>query len=89
MRKRILWYSPAFDIKSADNIHQTLMYGTLQEIKALEKILGEKKIKTAFLNYPKKIYTAPALNFIKNIVLNINTSIDEQKYLKTTPRHIR
>ena len=65
------------------------MYGTLKEIAVLKKTLGENEIKNLFLSHPKKVYTAPALNFIKNIVLNINTSVDEQKYLKTTPRHTR
>ncbi|KKR93510.1 MAG: hypothetical protein UU73_C0003G0140 [Candidatus Daviesbacteria bacterium GW2011_GWA1_41_61] len=84
-----MWYSTTADIRSPDTVHQVLMYGTLQEIRSLKKTLGEKWLKELFLHYPKKIYTKPALNFIKNFVLDINSSIDEQKYLKTTPRYIR
>lgn len=83
-----IWYSNKADINSPDTIHQILMYGNLEEIKSLKKILGEKKIKELFLSHPKKVYTKPALNFIKNFVLNIQTPIDEQKYLKATPRYI-
>lgn len=85
-RKRV-WYSNEIKPESSDNIHQTLMFGTLGEIKSLFKSIGERKIKNSFLNSPKKIYTAPAFNFIKNFILGINIRLDEQKYLKNTPRH--
>lgn len=88
MGMKSVWYSNKADINSPDAIHQILMYGNLKEIKSLKKTLGEKKVKELFLSHPKKVYTAPALNFIKNFVLNIQTPIDEQKYLKTTPRYI-
>lgn len=80
------WYSKGKDIKTSDNIHQILMFGTIDEIKALEHTLGKDRIKEAFLQHPKKIYTAPALNFIKKSVLKITALIDEQKYLKYTLR---
>ena len=64
------------------------MYGTLKEIKFLEKTLGKDRIKELFLGHPKKVYTASALNFVKNFVLGIAKLIDEQKYLKYAPRHI-
>jgi len=88
MNTNRVWYSEDVDIKSPDTIHQILMFGTLEEIKVLKDKLGEKEMKELFLRFPKKVYTAPALNFIKNFILHINTSIDEQKYLKSTPRHI-
>ncbi|MDO8570424.1 MAG: hypothetical protein Q7R97_02465 [Candidatus Daviesbacteria bacterium] len=84
-----VWYSNSAEMNSSDTVHQILMYGNLQEIKSLKETLGEKKVKELFLSHPKKVYTAPALNFIKNFVLQIPTQIDEQKYLKSTPRNIR
>jgi hypothetical protein len=84
-----VWYSSRAKLNSPDTIHQILMFGNLSEIKSLKKELGELNLKKLFLNYPKKIYTASALNFIKNYILGIQSSIDEQKYLKYTPRAIR
>ncbi len=81
------WYTNAKNKKSPDTVHQILAFGSLSDIRSLKKILGEKKLKTLFLKYPKKIYTAPLLNFVKNIVLHISL-IDEKKYLKNTPRRI-
>jgi len=88
MNKRV-WYSTKANFNSPDVIHQILMYGTLFEIKSLIKKLGENTVKELFLEYPKKIYTAQALNFIKKNILHLGSSIDEQKYLKSTPRNIR
>lgn len=90
MNTNRIWYSQNVNIGSPDLIHQTLMFGTLEEIQVLKKTLGETKLKELFLKFPKKIYTAPAFNFIKNYILHLGvTSIDEQKYLKFTPRNIR
>ncbi len=83
-----LWYTNSKDKKSPDAIHQTLAFGSLRDIKLLKKTIGVKKIKSIFSRYPKKIYTASLLNFVRNIILRIHTSVDEQKYLKNTPRRI-
>lgn len=83
-----LWYSNNTNPYSPDNIHQVLMFGTLKEIRFLKEKFSEAKIKRLFINNPKKIYTAPAFNFIRKFILHINTSINEQKYLKYTPRNI-
>ena len=88
MNLKRIWYSAKADPKSSDTIHQILMYGTLKEIKSLNRTLGKDKVKELFLYHPKKVYTASAFNFIKNFVLGIATLIDEQKYLKYAPRHI-
>lgn len=82
------WYTNSKSKKSPDAIHQILAFGSLYDIQFLKKAVGLKKLKSFFLKYPKKAYTAPLFNFIKNIVLHIHTSIDEQKYLKNTPRRI-
>ncbi len=84
-----VWYSPKADIKLPDTIHQILMFGKLTDIQSLKKTVKEATIRELFLRYPKKVYTAVALNFIKNFILRLSTPIDEQKYLKYTPRHIR
>ena len=84
-----VWYARGENIKSPDTIHQILMFGKLEEIESLKKNVGEATVKRLFLYFPKKIYTAPALNFIKNFILKISTTIDEQEYLKYTPRITR
>lgn len=88
----ILW---SHDIKNLDLeedkhyiIHQVLMYGTLEDIEWLKKVYSKKEIERVFVESPKKIYTASALNFVKSFILNITERIDESKYLKFTPRRI-
>lgn len=88
MHIKSVWYSKA-DLNSPDSVHQILMFGDLKEIEFLKKTISRDKLKELFLFFPKKIYTPSSLNFIKNFILGINTPIDEQKYLKTTPRSVR
>ena len=83
------WYSNSHDIQSPDAIHQILAFGSLADIQSLKETLGEKIVRSQFLKHPKKVYTAQSLNFIKQFVLHIRTSFDEQKYLKHTPRYTR
>lgn len=66
-----------------------LAFGTLDDIRLLKNKVGEVEMKELFLQFPKKIYTMPALNFIKNFILHISISFDERKYLKNTPRNTR
>lgn len=82
------WYTNSKSKRSPDAIHQILAFGSLYDIKLLKKSMGIKKLKILFLKYPKKIYTEAILNFIKNIILRIQSSIDEQKYLKNTQRRV-
>ncbi len=89
MNTNRVWYAPKAGINSPDTIHQILMFGKLSEIQSLKKALGEQTTKELFLRFPKKIYTTSALNFVKNFILKLKTSIDEQKYLKSTPRITR
>ena len=89
MHIKQVWYSSKTDLQSPDAIHQILMFGGLKDINFLKKALGKTLVKDIFLHYPKKIYTNSALNFIKNFILSINTPLDEQKYLKNTPRSVR
>ncbi len=89
MQIKRAWYTPTNDITSPDTIQQILVFGSLKEIQLLKKIVGEKTLREIFLQYPKKIYTPQTLNFIKNYILHITVSIDEQNYLKSTPRNIK
>lgn len=82
------WYTNSKSKKSPDAIHQILAFGSLYDIQSLKKTIGVKQLKSLFIKYPKKVYSAPLFNFIKNIFLHINTSIDEQKYLKNSRRSI-
>lgn len=82
------WYTNIDDSTSADSIHQVLAFGSLDDIRHLREKVGIKKINELFLQHPKKVYTLSALNFIKNFVLKITTAVDEQKYIKSIPRHI-
>ncbi len=86
--KNYSWYTDKADNKSLDNIHQTLAFGSLKDIKNLIKTVGENTLVKLFLQNPKKVYTASSLNFISKFILHIN-SIDEQRYLKFTPRYTR
>lgn len=83
------WFTKSTNINTPDTIHQILAFGTLSDIKSLKEKIGKNKLKNIFVQNPRKIYTAALFNFIKNIVLDINVSIDESKYLKYAPRNIR
>ena len=78
------------DIKRDKNyiIHQVLMYGSLEDIKWLKKTYKPGDIKKEFIQKPRKLYTIPAYNFIKQYLLGINKSLQEDRYVKTTPRNI-
>lgn len=63
-------------------IHQVLMYGTLEQIKWLFKVYGKETIKKVFLKDPQRIYSPPALLFLKNFILGLkNISLNEEKYV--------
>ncbi len=65
-------------------IHQTLMYGSIAQIKRLLNFYGFNNVKYVFLHKPKNVYTEPAFMFIKNIVLGLEKKkMDKRKYVKT------
>jgi len=71
-------------------IHQILQYGNLQDIKWLFKVYSAEQIKNEFIKQPRKGYSKPGFNFIKNFILKLTEkSIDENKYLRNSPRIIR
>lgn len=83
----LIWYQKA-DPGSPETIHQVLVYGSFEQLKGLESSIGLDKIKRVFTARPKKFYTKPEFNFIKNYILKIKEPLDESKYLKDTPRNI-
>ncbi len=89
----VLWSRDisSVDLKKDKNyiIHQVLMYGTLEQIKWLEKVYTKKEIKSEFVRNPRKLYTRSAFNFIKNYILGINKSLPPAYYVKDLHRNIR
>lgn len=83
-----VWYNNSQSL-SDDMIHQILAFGSLKDILKLKKKTGVAKLQNALLNNPKKVYTRPGLNFIKNFILQTNQTLDEKKLLKYGPRNIR
>ena len=83
----LVWYQKA-DVFSPDTVHQVLVFGSFEDLKKLKADIGQEKIRQIFIERPKKFYTGPEFNFIKNYVLKIKETLDESKYLKDTPRNI-
>lgn len=59
-------------------IHQILSWGEPEDLKLLFKIYGLEKVKQVFLSYPKRVYTYPALCFVKNL---LGVKAEESKYV--------
>lgn len=65
-------------------IHQVLRYGTLDDIKWLMETYGEHVVKEEFLRRPQSIYSKPTLNFVKNVLLDLEKErVDESKYIQS------
>ena len=65
-------------------IHQVLRHGSLEDIRWLLKAYGSQTVKQEFKQHPKAVYSKPAFNFIKNVVLNLeHERVDESKYLQS------
>lgn len=64
-------------------VNQVLSYGTLEEIRWLMGMYGEKTVREVFLNQPMKVYTKPCFALIKNALLNLSqVDISEEKYVQ-------
>lgn len=83
------WYKKNVKINYPDTLHQVLIYGNLEDIKAMNIQLGQAYVRDTFLNYPKKAYTRASFNFISKFILKIENTVNEKLYLKDTPRYIR
>jgi len=64
-------------------INQVLMFGDLDEVKAMIVKQGLGKVKKVFVGKPSKIYSKEAFNFLKNFVLKIEEELDPEEYVKT------
>jgi len=83
------WYTKNDQELTPDALHQILSFGSLDELRNLVDKYGEERLKTLFINQPKKIYHPAGLNFIKKFILHIDKKIDDAQYLKTTLRYTR
>lgn len=88
MQNNYSWYSDSHSSDAPDHIHQVFAYGTLDDIRKMKDRLGTAKLREYFIKYPKKVYRQAALNFIKKYILEIRSHIDDDRYLKDTPRNI-
>mgnify|MGYP001570927402 CR=1 FL=1 len=65
-------------------IHQILRFGSLSDIRWLFDTYPAQVIKQEFIRHPQPIYSKPALNFIKNTILNLgHKQVDESRYLQS------
>lgn len=70
-------------------INQILAYGTWEHLRWLFKTYPKEEIKDVFLNHPEKDYTKSSLNFVKNILLGLeSTYLDIRYYDRSLPRYI-
>jgi hypothetical protein len=85
----ILWSKGLDKLSLEDDknyiVHQVLMYGDLKDIKWLFETYSRAKVREIFVQQPKRVYTAPTFNFVKNFVLGLKgKKLEEDKYVKST-----
>ena len=90
----ILWSVKVDHLNREDDriyiINQVLAYGAWKHIKWLFTFYPKSVIRRIFTEQPLKIYTLPAFNFAKEILLNLkNKNLKQYYYDKNLPRHIR
>lgn len=83
----ILWSKSVDKLSLEDDrnyiVHQVLMYGDLGDIRWLFDTYSREKVREIFVKQPKKVYTAPAFNFVKNFVLGLGSvELNKEKYVK-------
>ena len=88
MNKALFWSNPKIKTNNPRNlpyiIHQTFMYGSLEDITQLKKEFGLKKLQKIFIEQPINTYTKPAFQFIKKFVLKLEKEdLNEKDYIKT------
>lgn len=84
----ILWSSNVKKLDLEQNkiyiIHQVLAFGEISDIKWLFKVYPLDIIKNIFLHKPKRLYSKPVLNLVKNFILKLkDICINEKKYIKS------
>lgn len=80
--QKYTWYNRKAKLDNPETIHQVISFGNLDEIIEMKRELGMEKIRKAYLEHPKKIYSRPVFLFINKYILKNQESIDERKYLK-------
>jgi len=71
-------------------VNQILAFGGLKELKWLFNIYPKTTIKQIFLNHPIKTYRVATFNFIKEIILELESKkLTKEKYVINIPRVIR
>lgn len=85
--KKLFWSADfkKLDIVRDKNyiIHQTLAFGTLEEIKFLFNIYSVKEIRQIFLEQPQPFYSPQGLNFIQKYILQIkDIGFSKERYVK-------
>ena len=69
-------------------IHQTLSFGTLDDIAWLRTIYPIDEIRSVFISQPIKVYTPSAYVFSKRLLGVSDGDAPGYHYDKTLPRHI-
>ena len=71
-------------------IHQTLAYGTWNDLQWLFQTYPVSTIKKVFIASPEKVYSASAFNFAKNILLELEARrLLQKRYVTSFPRIAR
>ena len=71
-------------------IHQIFSHGRMEDILWLFTVYPKTELENIFQTHPYKDYDAARFNFVKNYLLRLrNKEINEQRYVKNTPRDIR
>lgn len=80
--QKYTWYNREAKLDNPETIHQIMSLGQISEIMEMERELGLDKIRQAYLEHPKKIYSRPVFLFINKYILKNQEPIDERKYVK-------
>lgn len=66
-------------------VHQTLAYGSWNDLKWLFGVYSKEDIKKTFIDNPSKDYFPAAFNFVSSL---LGVSVEMSKYDRTSPRNI-
>ena len=87
-KKHLFWSVNSDDLDKEKHkkyiIHQVLQFGDLDDYRWLKTIYSEDEIKTVFVDQPRKTYLAKSFHFVKDYLLQINTTINPDDYVTTS-----
>ena len=70
-------------------VNQVLSLGSLENLKWLFKVYGKDHVRQVFLDKPQKVYTPASLNFVRRLLLGLNSkTAPDYKYDQIVPRRI-